>query len=105
MVNMVTRPMANSIGVAKVNLPPYMVAVQLRIFTPVGTAMNMVATEKATTDMGPMPEANMWCAHTPKPMKPMAIPEPTMNGYPKMGLREKTGMTSETMPKVGRIMM
>jgi hypothetical protein len=27
-----------------------------------------------------MPEANMWWAHTPQPMNPMAIPENTMNG-------------------------
>ena len=52
-----------------------MVAIQLRIFTPVGTAMNIVDTEKAATEIGPMPEANMWWAHTPQPMKPMAMPE------------------------------
>ena len=47
--------------------PPYIVAIQLRIFTPVGTAMNIVASENASTEIGPMPEANMWCAHTPSP--------------------------------------
>ena len=57
-----------------------MVASQFRIFTPVGTAMNIVDTENAATDSGPMPEANMWWAHTPQPMKPMAMPENTMNG-------------------------
>ena len=57
-----------------------MVAIQLRIFTPVGTAMNIVDTEKAATEIGPMPETNMWWAHTPQPMKPMAMPEKTMNG-------------------------
>ena len=55
-----------------------MVANQLRIFTPVGTAMNMVDTENAATASGPTPEVNMWWAHTPQPMKPMAIPEATM---------------------------
>ena len=62
------------------SLPPHMVAIQLRIFTPVGTAMNIVDSEKAATEIGPMPEANMWWAHTPQPMKPMAMPENTMNG-------------------------
>ena len=57
-----------------------MVAIQLRIFTPVGTAMNIVVSEKAVTEIGPMPETNMWWAHTPQPMKPMAMPENTMNG-------------------------
>ena len=72
--------MANSIGVVKVSFPPHIVAIQFRIFTPVGTAMNIVDTEKAATEIGPSPEANMWCAHTPQPMKPMAMPENTMNG-------------------------
>ncbi len=33
---------------------------QLKIFTPVGTAMNIVDTEKAETATGPKPTANMW---------------------------------------------
>ena len=57
-----------------------MVAIQFRIFTPVGTAMNIVDSEKARTEIGPMPEANMWWAHTPQPMNPIAMPDPTMNG-------------------------
>ena len=35
---------------------------------------------KAEFATGPRPVANMWCAHTPHPMKPMAMPEKTMNG-------------------------
>ena len=80
MVNIATRPIENSIGVVKLSFPPHIVAIQFRIFTPVGTAMNIVDTEKAATEIGPMPEANMWWAHTPQPMKPMAMPENTMNG-------------------------
>ena len=57
-----------------------MVANQFRIFTPVGTAMNIGDSEKAATEMGPMPVTNMWWAHTPQPMNPIAIPEKTMNG-------------------------
>ena len=67
-------------GVVKRIRPPHIVASQFSIFTPVGTAMNMVDTEKAATATGPTPEANMWCAHTPQPMNPIAIPENTMNG-------------------------
>ena len=70
---------ARRIGVSNFNRPPHMVAVQLRIFTPVGTAMNIVVSENTVTEIGPMPETNMWWAHTPKPMKPMATPEKTMN--------------------------
>ena len=35
--------MANSIGVSNEIEPRHMVAIQLKIFTPVGTAMSMVA--------------------------------------------------------------
>ena len=79
MVNIVTAPTENSIGVANQILPPHMVAIQLRIFTPVGTAMNIVDNENAATETGPIPETNMWWAHTPQPMNPMAIPEKTTN--------------------------
>ena len=79
MVNIDTTPVANSIAELSRILPPHIVAIQFRIFTPVGTAMNMVESVKAPTEIGPMPETNMWCAHTPQPKKPMAMPEKTMN--------------------------
>ena len=50
MVNIAMRPMANSIGVVNRSLPPHIVASQLKIFTPVGTAMNIVDSENAATD-------------------------------------------------------
>ncbi len=77
MVNCTTRPIAKSIAVVNHSRPPHMVAIQLMIFTPVGTAMNMVVSENTVTEMGPRPDANMWWAHTPQPMKPMAAPEKT----------------------------
>ena len=40
------KPSANSIGVVKRIEPPHMVAIQERIFTPVGTAITMVANMK-----------------------------------------------------------
>ena len=60
MVNCTTRAIENSIGTVKLNLPPHMVMTQFTIFTPVGTAMAMVAIENTVTDTGPRPEANMW---------------------------------------------
>ena len=45
----------------------------------------------------------MWWAHTPKPMKPMAMPEKITKVRPNRGLRAKVGRTSETMPMAGRI--
>jgi len=56
--------MANSIGVSKVIEPLHMVAVQLKIFTPVGTAMDMVAYMKNSSPVSGMPTVNMWCAQT-----------------------------------------
>ncbi len=53
--------------------------IQLKIFTPVGIAMIAVETPKAVFATGPRPAANMWCAHTPNPMNPIAIPENTTN--------------------------
>ena len=79
-VNSTTRPMANSIAVVKLSLPPHIVSVQLTILTPVGMAIAIVATANTATLIGPMPEANMWWAHTPQPTKPIAAPEKTTNG-------------------------
>ena len=45
-VNRKMKPIAHSIGVLKVMEPPHMVAIQEKIFTPVGTAMTMVAATK-----------------------------------------------------------
>ena len=45
-VNKKMNPTANSIGVFMVMDPPHMVAIQLKILMPVGTAMIMVAAIK-----------------------------------------------------------
>ena len=105
MVNIETSDTENIIGTVKRTLPAHMVAIQFRIFTPVGTAMNMVVAENAATDTGPMPAVNMWWAHTPQPMKPIAAPDRTTIGYPNRGLRLNTGSVSETTPNAGRIRM
>ena len=41
-VNRKRKPIANSIGVSKLNDPFHIVATQLNTFTPVGTAMSIV---------------------------------------------------------------
>ena len=41
-----------------------------------------------------MPTVNMWCAQTLRLMKPMPTEAATMAGYPKIALRENTGMIS-----------
>ena len=66
MMNMAMKPIAKSIGVLKRIEPPHSVPIQLKIFTPVGTAISMVVTAKTASASGPMPTANMWCAQTPE---------------------------------------
>jgi len=75
MVNIAMRAMANFIGTVKRTSPAHMVAIQLKIFTPVGIAMSIVISEKIESATAPIPTANMWCAQTPKPRKPIMIPE------------------------------
>jgi len=45
-VNKKIKPLAKSIGVLKLILPPNIVAIQLKIFIPVGTAIIIVAAVK-----------------------------------------------------------
>ena len=45
-VNKKINPTAQTIGVVNLNLPPYIVAIQLNIFIPVGTAIIIVADVK-----------------------------------------------------------
>jgi hypothetical protein len=59
MVNSMMKAMENSIGVVKRMRPPHMVAIQLKILTPVGIAMSIVAAPKYESAAGPMPVENM----------------------------------------------
>jgi hypothetical protein len=59
MVNTNMNPTANSIGVSKVIEPRHMVAIQLKIFTAVGTAINIVAYIKNNWPVTGMPVVNM----------------------------------------------
>ena len=51
-MNNTITPMENIIATVYCNLPPHNVRVQLQIFTPVGMAMSMVATENTATLTG-----------------------------------------------------
>jgi lactoylglutathione lyase len=79
-MNIQIKPRANIIGVRVEIWPPQRVPTQLKIFTPVGTAIAMVAREKAAVAMVPRPVVNMWWDHTPKPRKPITAPENTTMG-------------------------
>jgi hypothetical protein len=47
------------------------VASQSKTFIPVGMAMIIDVSPNAESAIGPIPTANMWWPHTPKPKKPM----------------------------------
>jgi hypothetical protein len=79
-VNIAMNPSANSIAVLSLTAPRQTVASQLKIFTPVGTAMIIVESANAEIATGPSPVANMWCTQTPQPMNPIAMPENTTTG-------------------------
>ena len=64
--------MAHSIGTRNVIEPPHIVAIQEKIFTPVGTAITIVAAVKVGTGINAQAHVYMWCAQTMKPIKPIA---------------------------------
>src|SRR6185437_3473256 len=105
MTNRKMKPMENSMGVSKVMEPRHIVAVQLNTFTPVGTAISIVPYMKNSCPTTGMPAVNIWCAQTMQERMAMEAVAYTIEEYPNSGLREKVGITSETMPNDGRIMM
>ena len=65
------KPTQNSSGVVNSIVPRHSVAIQLKIFTPVGTAIrNELSMKKTSTTVG-LGVENMWCAHTSRPRKAM----------------------------------
>src|SRR5207245_4939482 len=75
MMNIATNPTAKWSAVVPRMSPPHKVAIQLKILTPVGTAMSIDVAENTESAMGPKPTENMWWLQTPHPMKPIRIPE------------------------------
>jgi hypothetical protein len=60
--------------------PPHMVASQLKILIPVGTAIAIVDRTKNVFPAELMPTVNMWWAQTLILIKPMPTVAPTMMG-------------------------
>src|SRR6201993_4359299 len=95
------KAMQNSIGVLNSIFPPHMVASQLKILIPVGTATAIVDKTKKVLAFELIPTVNMWWAHTLSLTKPMATVAATITGYPKIAFRENTGMTSQAIANAG----
>jgi hypothetical protein len=73
------KPIDHSIGVLKTIRPPYMVNSQLNTFTPVGTAMIIVAMPNTAFTSAPAPMVKKWCSQTMKARMQMASVAMTMD--------------------------
>ena len=78
MVNIPKKATANFIDVVKSIDPCHIVASQLKIFTPVGTAITKVINMNVAWARGSIPTVNMWCAHTRQPSTAIPIIAHTM---------------------------
>ena len=97
--NVSRKPNAHSMGVSNETEPPHMVPIQLKNFTPVGTAISIVMRAKYGRLTAPV--TYMWWAHTAMDSAAMAMVAKTRPLYPNTGLRLKAGMISEMTPKNG----
>ncbi len=70
-IEMAPSTKSNGVGGFLGSLPSQMVAIQLKNFTPVGTATNIVENMNGTRSASAMPEVNIWCAQTRKPTRAM----------------------------------
>src|SRR3954454_14625636 len=70
--NWAMKPTAKYIGTLRTSEPRHIVAIQLKILMPVGTAIaNDESMKKASTAIG-VGVVNMWCAHTSMPRNAIA---------------------------------
>ena len=74
-MNRPMNPSAHSIGVSNEMFPRQSVASQLKIFTPVGTAITIELTMKNESTAVGRPTANMWWPQTRKPRNAIATVE------------------------------
>ena len=101
--NVTRKPRAHIIGVSKVSEPRHIVPIQLKNFTPVGTAISIVMNAKNGSSTAPV--TNMWCAHTVTERAAMAIVAQDHGLVAEQRLAVKTGRISVMMPKNGSAMM
>src|SRR3979490_1469928 len=64
MTNVTMNPIDHRTGTQTRPRPPYIVNSQLKILTPVGTAMIMVMTPKKPLTFAPAPMVKKWCSQT-----------------------------------------
>src|SRR5437667_12914333 len=96
--NIVTKPIAKSMGALSSIAPPHMVAIQLKILIPLGTAIARVMIMNGRRAEIDSPVVNLWGTHTPKERKPIATGDRANPLYTKIGLCDIRGLTYETIP-------
>ena len=64
-------------------------------------AINKVVNVNTEPKKGFIPEINMWCPQTIVDKNAIAIIEPIIARYPKIGFREFVAITSEVIPSAG----
>src|SRR5699024_2311 len=94
---------AHIIAVVVWILDLYKVASQLKIFTPVGTAIAIVETENTELTNAPAPIVKKWCTQTRKLSPAIRMIDQTMTVYPNNRFLEKVAITSENIPNAGSI--
>ena len=87
--------MQKSIGASKRSLPPYMVAIQLKILIPVGTPTSIVEAAKKVFDAGGHADGEHVMRPDAEADEANCHNRPHHGGAAKNGLREKTGIISE----------
>src|SRR5436190_21541995 len=102
--NIVTKPIAKSMGAFSSIAPPHMVAIQLKILIPLGTAIARVMIMNGRRAEIERPVVNMWWTQTPKERELIATVDRAIALYAKIVLCDMRGITSEMIPIAGRIM-
>src|SRR2546422_11110447 len=105
MTNIVTKPIANSIGALSSIAPPHIVAIQLKILMPLGTAIARVMTMNGRRAEIEMPVVNMWWTHTPNERKPIATVDRAIALYPKIGFGIISGQTAQVITLASRVLI
>lgn len=83
-VNKKINPRLHRVDTLILSRDPWKVASQLKILTPVGTAIIIVAVVKYARVSASIPTVNMWCAHTTNPSTPIATMAYTIPNTPKV---------------------
>ncbi len=85
--------------------PVTIVMHQAKIWIPLGMTMIRLAAAKKIIVISGRPVANMWCTHTPNPMKATRSSASATSGNAAIRLRVNVGMIDVAIPNAGRTMM